>query len=80
MVWGATLTASACESQVLPARIKAWPPRVHTVVVEAGDDAAELIADCALRGIEGLAPLSKPGGLSAFPARQSPLAPAWPQH
>jgi len=62
VVLGATVTGSACESHILQARVKELPPLVNTLLVDAGYDDGDLIADCADRGIEVLAPLSKPVG------------------
>ena len=62
VVLGATVTGAACESHVLQARVKDLPPLVRTLLLDAGDDDGDLIADCAEYGIEVLAPLSKPVG------------------
>jgi DDE family transposase len=62
VVLGATVTGSACESHVLRARVKDLPPLVNTLLLDAGYDDGALIADCAQRRIEVLAPLSKPVG------------------
>jgi DDE family transposase len=45
-------------------RVKDLPPVLHTLWLDAGYDDGDLIATCAERGIEGLAPLSKPIGKS----------------
>lgn len=63
-VLGACVTGSACESHVLQARIKDLPPLLRTLLLDAGYDDGDLIATCAERGIEVLAPLSKPIGQS----------------
>ncbi|MEP7289676.1 MAG: transposase [Chloroflexota bacterium] len=60
----ATLTGSACESHVLQARLKNLPPTLRTLLLDAGYDDADLIAECAKRGIHVLAPLAKPIGKS----------------
>jgi hypothetical protein len=62
VVLGATVTGSACESHVLQAHIKDLPALVSTLLLDAGYDDGELIADCAGCGIQVLAPLSKPIG------------------
>lgn len=62
VVLGATVTGSACESHVLQARVKDLPPLVRTLLLDAGYDDGDLMADCARCGIEVLAPLSKPVG------------------
>ncbi len=62
VVLGATVTGSVCESHVLQARVKDLPPLVSTLLLDAGYDDGELIADCAECGIDVLAPLSKPVG------------------
>jgi hypothetical protein len=64
VVLGATVTGSACESHVLQARVEDLPPLVSTLLLDAGYDDADLIAECARCGIEVLAPLSKPIGKS----------------
>lgn len=63
-VLGACVTGSACESHVLQARIKDLSPLLRTLLLDAGYDDGDLIAQCAERGIEVLAPLSKPIGKS----------------
>ena len=62
VVLGATVTGADCESHVLQARVKDLPPLVRTLLLDAGYDDGDLIADCAEYGIEVLAPLSKPVG------------------
>ncbi|MHB8630292.1 MAG: transposase [Aggregatilineales bacterium] len=64
VVLGATVTGAECESHVLKARVKALPPLVRTLLLDAGYDDGDLIAECAKYGIEVLAPLSKPIGRS----------------
>ena len=64
VVLAACVTGSACESHILQAQIKDLPPLLHTLLVDAGYDDRDLIALCAERGIEVLAPLSKPIGKS----------------
>jgi hypothetical protein len=60
----ATVTGSACESHVLQSQLDDLPPTVETLLLDAGYDDADLLADCARRGIHALAPLSKPVGKS----------------
>ena len=74
VVLGATVTGSACESQVLQARVSDWPPLVRTLLLDAGYDDADLIAVCAQRGIEVLAPLSKPIGKTTPTVRRDRAA------
>ncbi len=74
IVLGATVTGAACESHVLQARLKDLPPLVRTLLLDAGYDDGDLIADCAQCGIEGLAPLSKPLGKSTPQARHDRAA------
>lgn len=62
VVLGATVTGSACESHVLRERIAALPPRVETVLLDAGYDDGQLISACTEQGIEVLVPLAKPLG------------------
>lgn len=69
VVLDACVTGSACESHVLQARIKNLPPMLRTLLLDAGYDDGDLLASCAERGIEVLAPLSKPVGKSTSPAR-----------
>jgi hypothetical protein len=64
VVLGACVTSRACESHVLEARIKDLPPLLRTLLLDAGYDDGDLIIACAERGIEVLAPLSKPIGQS----------------
>jgi hypothetical protein len=64
VVLGACVTGSACESHILQARVKDLPPLLRSLLLDAGYDDGDLIADCAQRGIEVLAPLSKPVGKS----------------
>ena len=63
-VLSATVTGSACESHVLQAQLPDLPPTVETLLLDAGYDDAELLTACASRGIDALAPLSKPVGNS----------------
>lgn len=62
VVLGATVTGSACDRHILPACVDDLPPLVRTRLLDAGYDDGELTAACAERGIEVLAPLSKPIG------------------
>jgi Transposase DDE domain len=63
-VLSATVTGSACESHVLQAQLPDLPPTVETLLLDAGYDDAELLTACASRGIDAVAPLSKPIGPS----------------
>jgi hypothetical protein len=74
VVLGATVTGSACESHVLQARVKALPPLVRPLLLDAGYDDGDLLADCAQCGIEVLAPLSKPIGKSTAQDRRDRAA------
>jgi len=74
VVLGATVTGSACESHVLQARVKDLPPLVRTLLLDAGYDDSDLIADCAGCGIEVLAPLSKPVGKATSQDRRDRAA------
>jgi len=74
VVLGATVTGSACESHVLQARVQALPPLVRTLLLDAGYDDGDLIADCAQCGIQVLAPLSKPVGNSTAQNRRDRAA------
>ena len=74
VVLGATVTGSACESHVLQTRVDALPPLVSTLLLDAGYDDGDLIADCDQRGIEVLAPLSKPLGKTSSQARRDRAA------
>jgi hypothetical protein len=74
VVLGATVTGSACESHVLQARVDALPPLVSTLLLDAGYDDGDLIAGCHQRGIEVLAPLSKPVGKTTSQARRDRAA------
>jgi hypothetical protein len=74
VVLGATVTGSACESHVLQARVKDLPPLVRTLLLDAGYDDSDLIADCARCGIEVLVPLSKPVGKSTSKDRRDRAA------
>jgi hypothetical protein len=74
VVLDACVTGSACESHVLQARVHQLPPLVRTLLLDAGYDDGDLIATCAERGIEVLAPLSKPVGKSTPQARRDRAA------
>lgn len=71
VVLGACVTGSAYESHVLQARTKDLPPLLRTLLLDAGYDDGDLIATCAERGIEVLAPLSKPVGKSTPQSRRN---------
>jgi hypothetical protein len=70
VVLDACVTGSACESHVLQARVKNLPPLLRTLLLDAGYDDGDLIASCVERGIEVLAPLSKPVGKATPQARR----------
>lgn len=74
VVLDACVTGSACESHVLQARINHLPPLLRTLLLDAGYDDGDLIALCAERGIEVLAPLSKPIGQATPQARRDRAA------
>lgn len=74
VVLGATVTGSACESHVLQARVDDLPPLIRTLLLDAGYDDGDLIASCAERGIEVLAPLSKPIGKTTSTDRRDRAA------
>jgi hypothetical protein len=74
VVLSATVTGSACESHVLQAQLDALPPTVDTLLLDAGYDDADLLADCARRGIRALAPLAKPIGKSTSQTRRDRAA------
>ena len=74
VVLGACVTGSACESHVLQARVKDLPPLVRTLLLDAGYDDGDLIADCKEYGIDVLAPLSKPVGKSTAQDRRDRAA------
>jgi hypothetical protein len=63
-VLSATVTGSACESHILQAQLPDLPPTVKTLLLDAGYDDADRLAACASRGIQPIAPLSKPVGKS----------------
>src|SRR5512142_245971 len=72
--WGAAVTGSACESHVLQTRVKDLPPLLRTLLLDAGYDDGDLMTTCAERGIEVLAPLSKPVGQSTSQDRRDRAA------
>ncbi len=74
VVLGACVTGSACESHVLQARVKDLPPLLRTLLLDAGYDDGDLIAACAERDIEVLAPLSKSVGKATPQARRDRAA------
>ena len=74
VVLNATVTGSACESHVLQERVEDLPPVVRTLLLDAGFDDGDLIANGARRGIEVLVPLSKPIGQSTPQARRDRAA------
>jgi hypothetical protein len=69
-VLSATVTGSACESHILQSHLDDLPPLVNTLLLDAGYDDGELLADCSHRGIRVLVPLSKPVGKSTSQARR----------
>jgi len=73
-VLSATVTGSDCESHVLQDHLDDLPPLVETLLLDAGYDDADLIADCAERDIEVLAPLAKALGQSSSPQRRDRAA------
>lgn len=64
VVLAACVTGSACESHILQARVNDLQPLLRTLLLDAGYDDGDLMADCARRGIQVLVPLSKPLGKS----------------
>lgn len=74
VVMGATVTGRACESHVLQARVGDLPPLVRTLLLDAGYDDGDLIAACAQRGIEVLAPLASPIGKTTSKDRRDRAA------
>lgn len=64
VVLDACVTGSACESHILQERVKDLPPLLRILLLDAGYDDGNLIADCAKCGVQVLAPLSKPVGKS----------------
>jgi hypothetical protein len=56
VVLNATVTGSASESNVLQAWIETLPPLVRWLLLDAGYDDADLIADCAQRGFRSWLP------------------------
>lgn len=64
VVLNATVTGSACESHVLRQHLNDLPPLIRTLLLDAGYDDGDLMADCVQQGIEVLSPLSKPVGAS----------------
>jgi Transposase DDE domain len=70
VVLNATVTGSACESHILQSRMDSLPPLVRWLLLDAGYDDGVLLALGAQRGIEVLAPLSKPIGKSTPQARR----------
>jgi hypothetical protein len=70
VVLTAAVTGSACESHILQEHLEDLPPVVNTLLLDAGYDDADLLAECAVRGIEVLVPLSKPVGQSTSQQRR----------
>jgi hypothetical protein len=73
-VLSARVTGSTCESHVLQGQLDDLPPLVETLLLDAGYDDGELLADCQQRKIEVLVPLSKPIGASTSQARRDRAA------
>jgi len=73
-VLNATVTGSACESHVLQSQLDDLPQLVKTLLLDAGYDDGELLADCTQRGLQVLVPLSKPVGTSTSQARRDRAA------
>jgi len=73
-VLNAAVTGSACESHVLQSQLDDLPPLVKTLLLDAGYDDGELLADCTQRGLQVLVPLSKPVGTSTSQARRDRAA------
>lgn len=69
-VLSATVTGSACESHILQSHLDDLPPLVKSLLLDAGYDDGELLTACAQRGIQVLAPLSKPIGQSTSQQRR----------
>lgn len=74
VVLGATVTGAECESHVLKAHVKDLPPLVRTLLLDAGYDDGDLIAECAKYGIQVLAPLAKPIGRATAQDRRDRAA------
>ncbi|MEP7289253.1 MAG: transposase [Chloroflexota bacterium] len=73
-VLSATVTGRAGESHVLQDHLDDLPPLVESLLLEAGYDDAERIADCQERGLEVLVPLAKSIGQSPSQARRDRAA------
>jgi len=73
-VLSAGVTGSACESHVLQSQLANLPPTLETLLLDAGYDDADLLADCAQRRIRALAALSKPIGQSTSQDRRDRAA------
>jgi len=74
VVLSARVTGSSCESHVLQGQLDDLPPVVETLLLDAGYDDGELLADCQQREIEVLVPLSKPIGKSSSQDRRDRAA------
>lgn len=74
IVLDAEVTGSACESHVLKARLDNLPALLKLLLLDAGYDDGDLIAQAAKRGITILAPLSKALGKSSSQERQDRAA------
>lgn len=74
VVLTATVTGSACESHILQDHLDDLPPIVDTLLLDAGYDDADLLAECAIHDIEVLVPLAKPIGQSTSQQRRDRAA------
>lgn len=74
VVLEATVTGSACESHILKDRIAYLPDMVQTLLLDSGYDDGKLIDHCEAHGIQALAPLAKPIGVSTPQKRRDRAA------
>jgi IS5 family transposase len=74
VVLDATVTGSACESQVLDDRRARLPETIETLLLDAGYDDGDLIARLAAQGIVALVPLAKDIGVSTAQDRRERAA------
>lgn len=73
-VLSAAVTGSACESHILQSHLDDLPPLVNRLLLDAGYDDGQLLADCAQHGLQVLVPLSKPLGKSTSQERRDRAA------
>ena len=73
-VLDATVTGSACESQVLEDRSALLPETIETLLLDAGYDDSDLSAHLAAQGILALVPLAKAIGVSTAHDRRDRAA------